>query len=135
MIRDESVITSMSAGEQFIAGGQVAILGMVIVFSILLILMLAVKGMEITMVDTPQAQPVEKSQKESTPQEKDTVEEEEGKDQKLLAVISAAVASYLGEDKKFRVTRIRKIEDDISSWGKAARGGNKSSNFFENPGK
>lgn len=125
LIQDAETLAEMSTLEQLYAGGQVAILGMFIVFTILLILLLTVKAIEKFAADkTPEddSQSAGAGAKKSVQKVEDhdrekVSEKEEDLDPKILAAITASLQSYYREKAgKFRIIRVQKKSRQISPW-------------------
>ncbi len=121
LIQDAETLAEMSTLEQLYAGGQVAILGMFIVFTILLILLLTVKAIEKFAADkTPEddSQSAGAGAKKSVQKVEDhDREKEEDLDPKILAAITASLQSYYREKAgKFRIIRVQKKSRQISPW-------------------
>ncbi|SDL21671.1 OadG family protein [Halarsenatibacter silvermanii] len=128
LIQSAETLAEMSFGDKFLAGIQVAVLGMGIVFFILLLLMTAVKVIEFIAGSKTAEKPDEKTKKKRTGQAKDDdgelspqrkagpAESREISPQ-ITAVITAALQSYYRDsEKKFRVLRVRKESRSVTSW-------------------
>jgi len=127
LIRDAETLAEMTLGETLVAGVQIALVGMIVVFSILFLLMVSIKIME-RLVNGNGS---EKSAKKTKPAPDKKVKSQSSKakkekiDAKTLAVITASIQSFYGSDKKFKILRIKDHKENISAWGQQARGGSK----------
>lgn len=120
LLRDPSLVQSMSLGEKLISGLQVAILGMSIVFTILILLMLVLKFLEIAFSEDMDFKEDISETKTPVPE----FEPEISKKEEKVAAIMAAIMSLEDVSKsKFRIKKITRTDDDVPIWGRVARGG------------
>ncbi|MFN2363412.1 MAG: OadG family protein [Halarsenatibacteraceae bacterium] len=129
LVRDAETLAEMSLGDTLIAGVQIAIVGMIVVFSILFILMISIKIME-KLANSNGKVPGEKvgDKSMSSLGKKETKKKkisDDKLDPEILAVISASIQSYYGSDKKFRILRVKGQGEELSAWGQQARGGHR----------
>ncbi|MCF8000715.1 MAG: OadG family protein [Halanaerobiales bacterium] len=120
LLRDPSLVQSMTLSEKLISGLQVAILGMSIVFTILILLMLVLKLLEIIFSE-------DMDFKEDVSETQTTVPEYEPEidrnDEKVAAIMAAIMSLENVSKSKFRIKKITRTEDDVPIWGRVARGG------------
>jgi sodium pump decarboxylase gamma subunit len=115
----------MTLSEKLISGLQVAILGMSIVFTILLLLMLVLKLLEVIFSEDMDF----KEDLSETQTSKPEYEPEIDRNDDKVAAIMAAVMSLEDVSKsKFRIRKITRTKDDVPIWGRVARGGGISEN-------
>ena len=120
LLRDPSLVQSMTLSEKLISGLQVAILGMSIVFTILLLLMLVLKLLEVIFSEDMDF----KEDLSETQTSKPEYEPEIDRNDDKVAAIMAAVMSLEDVSKsKFRIRKITRTKDDVPIWGRVARGG------------
>lgn len=130
LIRDAEALAEMSLGETLIAGVQIALVGMIVVFSILVLLMISIKIME-RLVNSDGTSPADKSTKKAKPESEKKSKSRGSKtradklDPEILAVITASIQSYYGSGKKFKILRVKDHDEKISAWGQQARGSSK----------
>jgi len=127
LLRDPTLVQSMTLSEKLLSGLQVAILGMAIVFFILFLLMLVLNILKRIFYsekmdfkeDTTQVQP-------KVPDVETKVNRREEK----VAAIMAAIMSMedMTQKGKFRIRKITRVKDDVPIWGRIARGGGISEN-------
>ena len=127
LLRDPNLVQSMTLNQKLVSGLQVAILGMVIVFIILFLLMIVVNILKRIFYsekmdfreDATQIQP-------KVPE----IEPTTGKKEEKIAAIMAAISSLedVGKKSKYRIRKIKRVNDDVPIWGRAARGGGISEN-------
>ena len=100
-----------SAGEKFAYGGQMLLIGMSVVFSVLLILWGALELFHLIVTKLPAA--LEKKRAKETPAPTEPVAEivAEDEDQEIVAVIAAAIAAANEENPagSFRVVSFRRV--------------------------
>ncbi|MFW6377791.1 MAG: OadG family transporter subunit [Bacillota bacterium] len=129
LVRDAETLAEMSLGDTLIAGIQIALVGMIVVFSILFILMVSIKIMEKVVNSNGEVPGGKVGDKEMSSLENREADNDQNSDEKLnpeiLAVISASIQSYYGSDKKFKILRVKSQGEKLSAWGQQARGGNK----------
>lgn len=137
MLKNPELVQNMTAGQKLIAGLQVTILGIVIVFLILVLLQYVLKLME-RLVDVRKEDRVDTIGKIAQERPAPVAEgpasaaEEREVDGKLIAAITAALtAGYFQRTSRFTVKRIRRIVDDVPIWGKVARGGGNQAEYFQ----
>ncbi len=129
LVRDAETLAEMSLGDTLIAGAQIAMVGMIVVFSILVLLMISIKIME-KLVNSNGKVPGGKvgdksmSSLEKRETKKKTISDDK-LDPEILAVISASIQSYYGSDKRFKILRVKSQGEKLSAWGQQARGGHK----------
>ena len=127
LIRDAEALAEMTLGETLIAGVQIALVGMIVVFSILFLLMISIKIMERLVNGNNGDKPGKKAK--PAPEKQDKPQAPEVKpdkiDPEILAVITASIQSFYGPDKKFKILRVKDHEEKISAWGQQVRGGSK----------
>ncbi|SDM03025.1 OadG family protein [Halarsenatibacter silvermanii] len=132
LIQDPEALAEMSVFDQLFAGGQVAILGMTIVFGILLLLLVTIKGIEIVAAESSKSsdKPAKNRTEEPTKSEKETSKEKETAQKQtggaektgaikpeIMAAIMAAVRSYYQEEgEDFRILRVSRGNQPISAW-------------------
>lgn len=126
LIQDAEALAEMSTAEQLYAGAQVAVLGMVIVFTILLILLVTIKSIEKFAGNSAAAGRISepkspaKSGGKSEPEISGETKPEapkEGLNPEVLAAITAAIqAFYAKRSQKFRVIRVEKKSRPVSAW-------------------
>jgi len=125
LLRDPSLVQSMTLSEKLISGLQVAILGMSIVFTILILLMLVLKLLEIVFSE-------DMDFKEDVSETQTTVPEYEPEidrnDEKVAAIMAAIMSLENVSKGKFRIRKITRTKDDVPIWGRVARGGGISEN-------
>ncbi len=127
LLRDPTLVQSMTLSEKLISGLQVAILGMSIVFTILILLMLVLKILEVIFSeDMDFKEDLSETQTQTaTPEYEPEIDRNEEK----VAAIMAAVMSLEDVSKsKFRIRKITRTKDDVPIWGRVARGGGISEN-------
>lgn len=129
ILRDPSLVQSMSLNQKLISGLQVALLGMLIVFFILFLLMVVLKVLEKLFyhqkIDLKENKLNLKFRDKESKKEDQTLDFEEE-----VAAITAAIMCLKSKDKKkkFRIKRITRVKDDVPIWGQRARGGQKQQN-------
>ena len=99
-----------SAGEKFAYGGQMLLIGMSVVFSVLLILWGALELFHLIVTKLPAA--IEKKRAKETPAPTEPVAENaEDDDSEIVAVIAAAIAAASEENPagSFRVVSFRRV--------------------------
>lgn len=120
LLRDPTLVQSMTLSEKLISGLQVAILGMSIVFIILILLMLVLKFLEIFFSE-------DMDFKEDISETQKTVPEYEPEidrnDEKVAAIMAAVMSLDDVSKSKFRIRKITRTKDDVPIWGRVARGG------------
>jgi len=127
LLKDPSLVQSMTINEKLISSFQVAILGMVIVFGILYLLMLAIRIVK----NICYSEQLDFAEERSDIQRKDIELETEIKreDEKIAAIIAAIMSREdVKKSSKFKIRKASKVEDNISVWGKFARGGKLTEN-------
>ncbi len=99
-------------------GGQVAFIGMLIVFSVLIILMVVLVAMKY--IFAPKENKEEKAVVAPQPQEvKPTVTAEED-DEELIAVLTAAIAASLNTSTyNLNIKSFRRVKNTAPAWNKA----------------
>lgn len=129
LVKDAETLAEMSLGDTLIAGVQIAMVGMIVVFSILFILMISIKIMERVVNGNDKVPGGKVGDKSMSSLEQGATKENKISDDKLdpeiLAVISASIQSYYGSNKKFKILRVKSQGEKISAWGQQARGGKK----------
>lgn len=129
LIKDAETLAEMSLGDTLIAGIQIAMVGMIVVFSILFILMISIKIMEKVVNGNGKVPGGKVGDKSMSSLEQGATKEDKISDDKLdpeiLAVISASIQSYYGSNKKFKILRVTSQGENVSAWGQQARGGQK----------
>ncbi|MGM0420850.1 MAG: OadG family protein [Bacillota bacterium] len=133
LIRDADRLAEMSLGQSVLAAVQVALVGMIVVFAILFILLLAIKVMEKVVYagSPPEGKgPKSKKKKQNKSETKATSRSDENQpedslDPKLVAVITAAIQDYYDGKQEFKILRIKRKSEHLSAWGREARGGRK----------
>lgn len=126
LIQDADALAEMSPGEQLYAGAQVAVLGMVIVFIILLILLITIKVIERFFGNRAAADKMAGPTNEEKIQEgassvisgaEKSREEKEKLSPQVLAAITASIQEfYRGRSDKFRIIRVKKNSSPVSPW-------------------
>lgn len=120
LLRDPTLVQTMTLSEKLISGLQVAILGMSIVFIILILLMLVLKFLEIFFSE-------DMDFKEDISETQTTVPEYEPEidrnDEKVAAIMAAIMSLEDVSKSKFRIRKITRTKDDVPIWGRVARGG------------
>ncbi len=132
LIQDPEAMAGMTVGELLTAGLQIAIVGMLIVFVLLLILLAAVKLIEkiyyregeLSRSEARQAAE-KRVNKPTSPEGEPAAAEvagEPGLSGRKAAVIAGALMSYYGDsEKKYKILRVKKLDRD-SGWKQKARG-------------
>lgn len=126
-LRDPSV--DMSFGDKLAASLQVTVLGVVIVVLALLLLYFAINIMEKLLRDpqksaakASQQQPANTSTTESVEVRESQQAENDGNDEELVAVITAAIAASMETSTHNIVVRnIVRTADTTPAWGRAGR--------------
>ncbi|MFO7815083.1 MAG: OadG family transporter subunit [Halanaerobiales bacterium] len=120
LLREPSLVRSMTLSEKLISGFQVAILGMSIVFIILILLMLVLKFLEKRFSE-------EMDFKEDISETKTTVPEFEPEidrnNEKVAAIMAAVMSLEDVSRSKFRIRKITRTNHEVPIWGRVARGG------------
>ncbi len=125
LIQDAEALAGMSAGEQLYAGGQVAVLGMFIVFSILLLLFLTIKVIETFAGSDGQAvtpgasgsKTAVSDQPSPAPSPAPAAEKEDGLDPEIIAAITASLQAFYEErGGRFRILRVKKRSRPLPAW-------------------
>lgn len=126
LLRDPSLVQSMTINEKMISGLMVALLGMAIVFLVLFLLMIVVGILKKAFYSEDMSFKEDKAKVQTKTQ----VAEPEFDDQnEKVAAIMAAIMSLDGMNKgDFRIKRIKRTNDDVPIWGRVARGGGISEN-------
>ena len=126
LIRDAETLAEMTLGETLVAGVQIALVGMIVVFSILFLLMVSIKIMERLVNGNDSDRPTKKTKPAPDKQPGGKSKPEQASlDPEILAVITASIQSFYGPDKKFKILRVKDHQENISAWGQQARGGRK----------
>lgn len=127
LVKDAETLAEMSLGDTLIAGIQIAMVGMIVVFSILFILMISIKIMERVVNGNskePGGEVGDKSMSSLDKRETKVTKISDDKlDPEILAVISAALQGYYGSDQKYKILRVKSQGEKLSAWGQQARGG------------
>ncbi len=127
ILQNPETVQSMTVAQKIIIGGQIALLGMIIVFIILIILMICLKGMENIFYKTSKGVSREISGDLGEKQTKETVSRNK---RKMVAVITAALLnSYYQSASDIEIQQITSVKDDVPIWGRIARGGGKFKNI------
>ena len=132
LIQDPEAMAGMTVGELLTAGLQIAIVGMLIVFVLLLILLAAVKLIEkIYYRDRELPRPEgkqasgERGNKPGSPAGEPAAAEEAGESglsRRKIAAIAGALMVYYGDSgKKYKILRVKKL-DRASGWQQKSRG-------------
>ncbi len=126
LIQDAEALAEMSTAEQLYAGAQVAVLGMVIVFSILLILLITIKIIEKFAGSKAAAEKMSSAVDEKKPGLQEKAAESSGhkKPEKkgeikpeVMAAITASIQAFYGQrSEKFRIIRVQKKSRPVSAW-------------------
>ncbi|MGM0445021.1 MAG: OadG family protein [Bacillota bacterium] len=126
LLRDPSLVQSMTISEKMISGLMVAILGMAIVFLVLFLLMIVVDILKKAFYSKDLSFKEDRARVKTKIQ----VTEPEFDDQnEKVAAIMAAIMSLDGMNKEnFRIKKIKRTNDDVPIWGRVARGGGISEN-------
>jgi sodium pump decarboxylase gamma subunit len=129
LVKDAETLAEMSLGDTLIAGVQIALVGMIVVFSILFILMISIKIMEKLVNSKGQVTARKVGDKSMSALGEEETKKNKINDNQLnpeiLAVISASIQSYYGSDQRFRILRVKSQGEKLSAWGQQARGGHK----------
>lgn len=127
LLRDPTLVQSMTLNEKLISGLQVAILGMAIVFLILFLLMVVLKILK--KIFYTEKMDFKEDATQIQPKVPDIEPEMEREDKKVAAIM-AAIMSLEDFSKKgqFRIKKIKRVKDDVPIWGRVARGGGISEN-------
>ena len=120
LLRDPSLVQSMTLSEKLISGLQVAILGMSIVFTILLLLMLVLKLLEIIFSEDMNFKEDLSETQTTTPEYEPKID---SNDEKVAAIVAAVMSLENVSKSKFRIRKITRTKDDVPIWGRVARGG------------
>jgi len=123
LLRDPSLVQSMTLSEKMISGLMVAILGMAIVSLVLFLLMILVELLKKSFYSEDMSFKEDKSRVSS--KSKTPVSEPEFDDNnEKVAAIMAAIMSLDGmKSSNFRIKKIKRTNDDVPIWGRVARGG------------
>ena len=132
LIQDPEAMAGMTVGELLTAGLQIALVGMLIVFVLLLILLGAVKVMEkIHYRDKKLPRAEEKEPAGGTAKERTSPigessapgeAPESGLSRREIAAVAGALMSYYSESqKKYKILRVKKL-DPASGWQQKSRG-------------
>lgn len=117
--------TVWSANDLIMAGLAYTVMGMLVVFMILIIIMLVIKAMalfskEKTEISNNEKGKLELKKAEAAPAPAAAAAVKNDDDSELVAVITAAIASMMGESATgFRIRSYRRVQDD--EWNKAGR--------------
>lgn len=122
LLKDPTLVQSMTLSEKLISGLMVAILGMVIVSMILFILMLVLNILKKLFYSEKMSFKEDNKKIAKTVPGIKLDEDQEGK---KVAAIMAAISSIdsLSKKGKYRIKQIKRVNDDVPIWGKVARGG------------
>lgn len=123
LLRDPSLVQSMTIGEKMISGLMVAILGMAIVFLVLFLLMIVVNILKKAFYSEDMSFKEDKTRTPS--QTKTPVAEPEYDDnnEKVAAIMAAIMSLESMKSSNFRIKKIKRTNDDVPIWGRVARGG------------
>ena len=127
LLRDPSLVQSMTLSEKLISGLQVAILGMAIVFVILFLLMVVLKILK--KIFYSEKMDFKEDSTQIQPKVPDVELEVDHKEEKVAAIMAAIMSlEGTGGKSKFRIRKITRVKDDVPIWGRVARGGGISEN-------
>lgn len=111
----QELIQSISTPGEIISFGVViTIEGILVVFAILILIMLAIQAMSLFTVTKPKKKKVEEPVVQNVPEENNTIDENE-----LIAVLTAAVACCMGTSTAS--VNIRSYKRVSSAWGNAGK--------------
>ena len=117
---DQSLISGqgITLGKAFSTGGQTAVIGMGIVFSVLIILMIVLYLFKVIFYrENKTTETVETAPPEQSPQLAAQPEEDE---EELIAIITAAIAASLNTSTyKLNIKSIRRVDPHQSAWNRA----------------
>ena len=123
LLRDPSLVQSMTISEKMISGLMVAILGMAIVFLVLFLLMIVVNILKKAFYSEDMSFKEDKS-KAISQSKTPVIEPEIDDNNEKVAAIMAAIMSLDGmKSSNFRIKKIKRTNDDVPIWGRVARGG------------
>lgn len=112
--------TVWNAYDLIMAGLAYTVMGMLVVFMILIIIMLVIKAMALFSGNTENKEVTESKKAEAAPAPAAVAAVKKEDDSEIVAVITAAIASMLGESATgFRIRSYRRVQDD--EWNKAGR--------------
>ncbi len=133
LLQDPALSQSMTVGQKLIAGSQVAVLGMGIVFFILILLMFVLKMMKKFLYEEFEVKEeahsitkINKSKMATT----DSVDEYE---EEIVASIMAALRHHIDQSSGgYKIRSIKRTGgDNVPIWGKMARGGINNNNLVK----
>ena len=100
-------------------GLQVAGVGLIIVFSVLVILMLVLLAMK-AIFSRPNKEQTKKADVQTTPVSGPVVADNTASDDTLIAVLTAAVAASLGTSvSRLKIKSFKRVDNNASAWNKA----------------
>ncbi|MCF8008718.1 MAG: OadG family protein [Halanaerobiales bacterium] len=122
LLKDPSLVQSMTISEKLISGLMVAILGMVIVFMILFLLLLVLNILKKLFYSEKMI--FKEDGKKMVKSAPDIKLNDDKKKEKVAAIIAAinSIDSFSKKD-KYKIKQIKRVNDDVPIWGKVARGG------------
>ena len=120
---DQSLISGhgITLGKAFSMGGETAVIGMGIVFSVLIILMIVLYLFRVIFYrEKSAAKPAEPAPAETAPVIVAQPEEPEEDEDELIAVITAAIAASLNTSTyKLNIKSIRRVDPGRPAWNRA----------------
>ncbi len=112
--------TVWSANDLIMAGLAYTVMGILVVFMILVIIMLVIKAMALFSGNSGKKEVTELKKAEAAPAPAAAAAVKSEDDSEIVAVITAAIASMMGESATgFRIRSYRRVQDD--EWNKAGR--------------
>lgn len=111
----------MSVTEALGEGVMVTVVGLIIVFSVLIILMLVMMGMKKIFYKEPAKTEIKADEvQKSVSQQEQPPEEQPAEDPNLIAVLAAAVAASLNTSTyNLKIKSYRRIDNNAPAWNKA----------------
>lgn len=112
--------TVWGANDLIMAGLAYTVMGILVVFMILVIIMLVIKAMALFSGNNEKKEESQLKKAEAAPAPAAVAAVKKEDDSEIVAVITAAIASMLGESATgFRIRSYKRVQDD--EWNKAGR--------------